>query len=71
MPSCVVGEAELLLAAEHPLARDAADVARGAIVMSFAGQVRAERREHDEPAGLGHVRRAAHDLLLCRRRDRP
>ena len=26
--------------------------------------MRAERREHDEAAGLRHVRRAAHDLLL-------
>ena len=31
--------------------------------------MRAERREDDEAAGLGHVGRAADDLLLRRRRE--
>ena len=59
----VVAEAELVLAAEHALALDAGDRAL-ADRHVLRGEVRAERREHDEAARLRHVRRAAHELLL-------
>lgn len=54
-------ETELLLAAEHALARHAAYGARRDR-QADGRQHRAERREHDEAAGLGHVRRTADDL---------
>ncbi len=56
-------EAQLALGAQHALADDAADVARGERHVDRR-EVRAEGRERDEAAGIGDVRGAAHDALL-------
>ena len=53
-------------------------IVRRSIVIALRRQVRPERREDDEPAGLRDVGRAAHDSCVCEaaasariRRDRP
>ncbi len=55
-------EPELELGAEHPLARDAADLARRERHPERR-QYRPDRRQRDLPARLGHVGRAADDAL--------
>jgi hypothetical protein len=57
------GEAHFALRAEHAFALHAADLAR-ADRHPLGHEMRAERGQHDEPARIGDVRRAAHDALF-------
>ena len=61
-PVAVVAETELGLAAKHAFTRNTGDRTPFDDHAS-CGQVGTERREDDKPSRLGHVRRAAHDLL--------